>query len=123
MYERGEAAPPLDGSYPVTALGELSTRLRQDVQSTDATTWYSFDVSEPSLVLIEAVTNGMGDPTLLLFDGFGRQIAYNDDSGNTLDSMVTARVMPGTYLIGVRQLGNGSQALTRLLFERYVPAP
>lgn len=122
MYDRGEAAPPLDGSYPVTALGPLATRLRQDVQTTDTAAWFSFDVNEPGLVLIEAVTNGQGDPTLTLFDDFGREVAYNDDSGDSLDSLVTARVMPGTYLVAVRQLSEGSQALTRLLFERYVPA-
>ncbi len=121
-YDRGEAAPPLDGSYPVTALGPLSTRLRTDIQSTEVTTWFSFDVAEGGLVLIEAVTNGQGDPTLVLFDDFGRQIAYNDDNGQTLDSLITARVMPGTYLVGVRQLNQGTQALTRMLFERYVPA-
>ncbi|EYD74352.1 hypothetical protein Rumeso_04037 [Rubellimicrobium mesophilum DSM 19309] len=125
MYDRGEAAPPLDGSYPITALGPLSTRLRQDAQTTDTATWFSFDVSEPGLVLIEAVTNGQGDPELRLFDDFGRQLAYNDDkdsSGGSLDSLVTARVTPGTYLVAVRQLGEGTQALTRLLLERYVPA-
>lgn len=122
LYERGEAAPPLDGSYPVTALGPLASRLRQDVTSSDVTTWYSFDVSEPGVVVIEAVTNGMGDPTLVLFDDFGRQVAYNDDNGETLDSLLVARVQPGTYVAGVRQLGEGSQALTRMLFERYVPA-
>lgn len=122
MYDRGEAAPPLDGSYPVAPLGPLATRLRQDIQSTDTTTWFSFEITEPSLVLVEAVTNGMGDPRLVLFDDFGREIAYNDDSATSLDSLLTARVSPGTYLVGVRQLGEGTQALTRLLLERYVPA-
>ena len=68
------------------------------------------------------MTNGQGDPTLVLFDDFGREIAYNDDNGSSLDSLLTARVMPGTYLVGVRQLSEGTQALTRMLFERYVPA-
>jgi hypothetical protein len=122
MYDRGEAAPPLDGSYPVTALGPLATRLRQDIQGTDTTTWFSFEITEPSLVLVEAVTNGMGDPSLVLFDDFGREIAYGDDSYTSLDPVLTARVGPGTYLLGVRQLGEGTQALTRLVFERYVPA-
>ena len=122
MYERGEASPPLDGSYPVTALGPLANRLRSDIQSTDVTTWFSFDIDQAGLVLIEAVTNNMGDPSLVLFDDFGREIAYNDDTGDTLDSLVTARVQPGTYLVGVRQIGEGTQILTRLLFERYVPA-
>jgi hypothetical protein len=122
MYERGEASPPLDGSYPVTALGRLATRLRQDVQITDVTTWFSLDVPEGGLVLIEAVTNNQGDPALVLFDDFGRQIAYNDNNGDSLDSLLTARVTAGTYLVGVRQYGQGTQALTRLLFERYGPA-
>ena len=123
MYGRAEASPPLDGSYPVTDLGVLGNRLRTDVQSGDVATWFSFEVTEGGLVLIEAVTNNMGDPTLVLFDDFGREVAYNDDSGDTLDSLVTARILPGTYLVGVRQVGEGTQVLTRMLFERYVAAP
>ncbi len=30
MYRRGEAAPPLDGTYPITRLGTISGRVRQD---------------------------------------------------------------------------------------------
>jgi hypothetical protein len=122
MYDRGEAAPPLDGSYPVTMLGALDQRIRQDIQTTDVTSWFAMDVKQGGLVVIEAVTNGMGDPTLVLFDDFGRQVAYNDDANNTLDSMIAARVLPGTYLVGVRQLGGGQEVLTRMVFERYVPA-
>lgn len=122
MYERGEAAPPLDGSYPVTDLGALDARIRTDIQTDGMTTWFAFDVKQGGLIVVEAVTNGMGDPTLVLFDDFGRQIAYNDDANNTLDSMIAARVLPGTYMIGVRQLGGQQQVLTRMLFERYVPA-
>jgi hypothetical protein len=122
MYERGEASPPLDGSYPVTRLGTLGPRLRQDIQSTSVTSWFAVEIPVAGLLLVEAVTNGMGDPVLVLFDDFGRKIAYNDDFGEGLDSQVTARVLPGTYLVGVRQLSSGEQALTRVLFERYVPA-
>ncbi len=122
MYDRGEASPPLDGSYPVESLGLLGNRLRKDITTTDVTTWFSLDVDQGGLLLVEAVTNDMGDPTLVLFDDFGRQVAYNDDNGDSLDSMLTARVMPGTYLVGVRQLSESSSVLTRLLFERYVPA-
>jgi hypothetical protein len=122
MYERGEAAPPLDGSYPITDLGSLDARIRQDIQTNDITTWFKVDIKEGGLLVTEAVTNGMGDPSLVLFDDFGRQVAWNDDANNTLDSMIAARVLPGTYLIGVRQFGGGQQVLTRMLFERYVPA-
>ena len=122
LYERGEASPPLDGSYPVTALGPLGPRLRQDVQSVEATTWLSFEVSEPGAILVEAVTNNLGDPSLVLFDDFGRQVAFNDDNGTSYDSLLMARVQAGTYLVGVRDVGGMGQVPTRLLFERYVPA-
>lgn len=122
MYDRGEMSPPLDGSHAVTALGTLGTRLRQDVQATERATWFSVDIDVAGLILIEAISNGQGDPVLVMFDDFGRQVAYNDDYGSGLDSLITARVMPGTYLVAVRHLGSGQSGLIRMLFERYVPA-
>lgn len=123
MINRGEMSPPMDGTWAINDLGVLQNRIRQDIQSTSVTTWYSMDIAEGGLILIEAITNGMGDPTLVLFDDFGRQIAYNDDNGETLDSRITAQVLPGTYVVGVRQLSEGSTALTRMLFQRFIPAP
>lgn len=123
MYQRGEAAPPLDGSYPVTMLGELGSRVRQDIMTTGTTSWFSFDTKQGGLVVIEAVTNGMGDTVLMLFDDFGRELGYNDDANQSLDSMLAVRLLPGTYTVGVRQLGmTDVQVMTRMLFERYVPA-
>lgn len=122
MYERGEASPPLDGSYPVTVLGQIDGRLRTDVQTTEMTSWFSVDVPTAGLLVIEAVTNNLGDPAIILFDDFGREIGYNDDANGTLDSMLAARVMPGTYVVGVKQLSGSTPVLTRLLFERYLPA-
>ncbi|MBP1806657.1 DVUA0089 family protein [Rubellimicrobium aerolatum] len=122
LYDRAEAAPPLDGSHPVMALGPLATRLRQDVATTDRATWFSFEVGRPGLVLVEALTNDMGDPYVALFDEVGRQVAYNDNNGDSLDSLLAARVMPGTYLLAVRQYGDGAQAPTRVLFELFEPA-
>ena len=122
MYERGEASPPMDGSYPITALGPLATRLRQDAQISGMTTWYSVDIAEAGILLIEAVANAEGDPTLVLFDDFGRQVGFNDDNGNSLDSLLTARVTTGTYLVGVKQLDDTTNSLVRILFERYVAA-
>jgi hypothetical protein len=73
--------------------------------------------------VVEAITNGLGDPVLVLFDDFGRQVAYNDDNGTDLDSRITARLLPGTYMVAVKQLSEGGpQVLTRMLFERWVPA-
>lgn len=122
MYDRAEAAPPLDGSWPVAMLGTIEGRVRQDVMASDKATWYAVDVPEGGLLLIESVTaNGSGDTVLTLYDDLGRQVAFNDDANNTLDSMLAARVMPGTYLVAVRQY-SASPMMTRMVFERYTLA-
>ena len=122
LYDRGDASPPLDGSHPVKALGALQTRLREDVNVGSNATWYTFDVSEGGLILVEAIAQGNGDPVLVMYDDLGRQVGYNDDAGSSLDSLLTVRVQPGTYLVAVRQLDSQTQGFIRLLFERYVPA-
>ncbi len=122
LYARGDASPPLDGSYPVQALGELATRLREDVSAGGDATWYSFDVYEGGLVLVEAIAQGPGDPVLVMYDDLGRQVGYNDDADGTLNSLLTVRVQPGTYLVAVRQLDNATTGFIRMVFERYVPA-
>ncbi|WP_217810149.1 DVUA0089 family protein, partial [Salibaculum griseiflavum] len=115
-------APPLDGSYPVKNLGEISTRLREDANVGGDAAWYSVDVFDGGLLLVEAIAQGQGDPVLTMYDDLGRQVAHNDDHGGSLDSMITTRIQPGTYLIAVRQLDNSLQGVIRLVFERYVPA-
>lgn len=122
LYARGEASPPLDGSYPITALGELSTRLREDVNVSGDAKWYSFDVTESGLVLIEAIAQGVGDPVLVMYDELGRQLGYNDDIDGSVNSLLTVRVQPGTYLVAVRQLNADATGFIRMVFERYVPA-
>lgn len=122
LYARGDASPPLDGSYPVQALGELATRLREDVNVGGDAAWYSFDVYEGGLVLVEAIAQGQGDPVLVMYDDLGRQVGYNDDADGTLNSLLTVRVQPGTYLVAVSQLDGGTTGFIRMVFERYVPA-
>lgn len=122
MYDRGEIAPPLDGSVMVTDLGVLESRLRQDLQVTENVSWYSVDMTAPGLLLIEAIGGADTDAWLIVFDDLGREIGMNDDYGDSLDSFVAARVQDGTFIIGVRQY-EGGQGLVRLLAERYVRAP
>ena len=122
LYNRGEAAPPLDGSIPVTDLGVLQNRAREDVQASTDVTWFSFSVEEQGLVLIEAIAAGDGDPWLVVYDDLGREVGQNDDYGNGLDSLVTAKVEGGnTYIVGIKQF-DGGQGLIRLVMERYVRA-
>jgi hypothetical protein len=122
LYDRAEAAPPLDGSYPVTDLGQVQTRQRTDARVGGAAAWHVVEVPAPGLLLIEAIAQGQGDPVLTLFDDLGRQLGHNDDSGGTLDSRLALRVQPGTYLVAVRQVDDSLQSVIRVLFERYVPA-
>lgn len=122
LYNRGEASPPLDGSYPVQSLGELAFRSREDAMISGDAKWYSLEIFDGGIVLVEAIAQGQGDPVLRMFDDLGREIGYNDDANGTLDSMLTVRVQPGTYLVAVRQLDNSTQGMIRMVFERYVPA-
>ena len=112
----------MDGSYPIAELGTLTNRLRHDAQISSEASWFSFTVEEGGLVLIEAVANGNGDPIAYLYDDIGRQVSMNDDNGQSYDSMIAARVLPGTYLLGVRQYDESALSLIRLVMERYVPA-
>ena len=121
LYARGEAAPPLDGSIPVTDLGVLTSRVRQDVQATEDVTWFSIDLDDAGLLVVEAIANGSSDPWLVIYDDLGRQVGQNDDYGDGLDSLIAVRLQPGTYIIGVRQY-DGGQGFIRLLAERYVRA-
>ena len=121
LYARGEAAPPLDGSIPVEDLGTLVTRMVQQVQATEDVTWFSIDIAEPSLLVLEAIAAGSSDPWLVVYDDLGRQVGQNDDYGDGLDSLIAVRVVGGTYVVGVRQF-EGGQGFIRLLAERYVRA-
>jgi len=121
LYARGEAAPPLDGSIPVTDLGVLTSRMRQDVQATEDVTWFSIDFDDAGLLVVEAIANGSSDPWLVIYDDLGRQVGQNDDYGDGLDSLIAVRLQAGTYIIGVRQY-DGGQGFIRLLAERYVRA-
>ncbi len=123
QFESGNMAPPLDGSYPVIDAGSLQTRLRQDAMIDGATTWFSFDVPEYGLVVVEAIAASEGgDPHLVLFDDLGRKLTENDDTGEGLDSMVAARLNRGTYLFGVKDIASAAPVPVRLALERFVPA-
>lgn len=124
LYDRGDAAPPMDGSYPITDLGLLPGRSVRDVQiSGQQATWYSFEVDQQGAVVIDAVEVTDSDPLLILFNDLGQEIAYNDDHGGGLNSQITARVQAGRYLLAVRQYSDNYQGIIRIATERYVPAP
>ncbi len=123
LYATGDAAPPLDGSYPVIDLGVLPGRSVRDTQigATQAT-WFSFEVSQAGAIVIDAVEVTNSDPVLILYNDLGQELAYNDDFGGTLNSQIVARVAAGRYLLAVRQYSEGYDGIIRIATERYVPA-
>jgi len=119
LFDTGEASPPLDGSHPVTDLGALQDRIREDVQATETVTWFSVTVDDPGLLVAEAIGATDIDPWLTVYDDLGRLIGQNDDHAEGLDSFVAARVDRGTYIVGVSHYGSNT-GLVRLLLERWV---
>ncbi len=119
----GEAAPPLDGSYPVQSLGVVGRGLAQDVTVAGLQAqWFVVDVADYSLLIINADEVRDSDPVLSVFDEFGRELGFNDDANGTLNSELTVRTPPGRYLIAVRQYSDGYQGIIRLGVQRFVPA-
>ncbi|ABD54649.1 DVUA0089 family protein [Jannaschia sp. CCS1] len=124
LYDRGDAAPPMDGSYPILDLGVLPGRSVRDAQISGTTaTWYAFEVDQHGAVVIDAVEVTDSDPMLILFNDLGQEIAFNDDHGGSLNSQITARVQAGRYLLAVRQYSEGYNGIIRIATERFVPAP
>lgn len=122
LYANGEASPPPDGSaFPVVHLGDLTTTLINDGTVGAAARWIAFDVPEGGLLLINAVGIGQSDPMIALFDGIGREVAFNDDANMSLDSQIAAQVAPGSYMLAVMQY-HGQNGAIRVTMERYVPA-
>lgn len=122
LYARAEAAPPLDGSYPITELGALEAPALTEVrvETTDAQ-WFSLRVRESGLLLLEAAGTAGSDPALALFDAVGRPVLQNDDYGTGYDSLIAARVFPGQYLVALREI-SGTPGRLRLSAQRFVPA-
>ncbi len=116
----GEDSPPLDGSYPVEMLGELKALHSADIEISSEASWFTLDISEPGLLLVEAISEA-GDPWVVVFDDTGRKAGYNDDNLDSLDSLVAVRVTPGTYSIGIGELDDEVISPARVTFERFVP--
>ncbi|MEL7415131.1 MAG: ABC transporter substrate-binding protein, partial [Pseudomonadota bacterium] len=87
LYEAGETAPPLDGSYPVQDLGPLGGALQATVRQTGRIQWLAFSVPEESVVVAEGIGIADNDAYLKLFDDFGRLIGEDDDSGENFDAL------------------------------------
>ncbi|MGB0497670.1 MAG: DVUA0089 family protein [Rubricella sp.] len=123
LYDSGDAAPPLDGSHPVSQIGAIGANTRQDIRTGAVATWVAFEVPQDGLVVIDAVSLSNGDPVITLYDDFGRQVAFDDDGGEGFDSQMATRVSRGTYLLAVEEYQGADAGAnrTRLGFQMFVP--
>jgi len=128
-YATGEASPPIGGNYPIDTIGLIQSAFSGDVLVGKDARWLMFEVSEPSLMLIQGIGNGGADSQLYLYNDRGQQLGFNDDSGlggnSTRDSQIAAELYPGRYLAAVLlysfEDGSPSQPV-RVSFQRYVRA-
>jgi hypothetical protein len=122
MYATLEASPPIGGTYPIQDLGTLSGMMARDAQVSGDAVWYSFTVPEDGFIVIDAIGIRDSDPVIALYDGVGRDLAWNDDINGDLDSQIASRLSAGTYLLGVSQYSDSYNGIIRVSMERYVPA-
>ena len=115
-----EFAPASTDDVARTAIA-LDTVHSQDFTASSTATWFDLSIPSGGLVLIDAVGTGV-DPEVRLFDRLGREVAYNDDGPDSLDSFLVHRAAPGGYVLGVRIREEGAEGNVRLVLERYVPA-
>ena len=59
---------------------------------------------------------------MILYDANGREIAYNDDANDSLNSQLLVRLNSGVYLLALRQYSDAYQGVIRLTTERFVRA-
>jgi hypothetical protein len=123
LYASGEAAPPMDGSWPVTDMGPLPPRAVRDAQVSGRNAeWFAFEMPSRGMLLIDAIEVTDADPVIALFDDLGREIGFNDDANGTLNSQLAVRLDGGRYMLSVRQYSDGYQGIIRIATERFVPA-
>ncbi|WP_298430573.1 hypothetical protein [uncultured Jannaschia sp.] len=117
----GNMAPGPSDDTPIREIGILETVLVTEAQATTEAVWFSLNVAQGGLVLIEALGNGL-DPAVSLFDRAGRDMGRNDDGPNGLDAQLVTKLFPGEYLLALRMVGDGQSGPVRIVMERYVPA-
>jgi hypothetical protein len=94
-YGADEAAPSLDGSYPVTALGVLTASLTREVSLAGMKAQWLAEVPQDDLLLIQADELTDCDPVLSVVEESGRLLGMNDDTNDTLNSKLIIREPTG----------------------------
>ena len=79
----------------------------------NGTTVYSFTPDRNGTWEFRTSNNGNSDPVLVLYDADGAMIAFDDDGGGDLNSLIVASLRAGTtYYVFARFFGDGSGSYT-----------
>ena len=67
--------------------------------------YFSFDVTSAGTITLVAGNRGFNanDAILHLFDSSGAQIAYDDDTGDGLDALISMSLPVGTYVVAISE--------------------
>ncbi len=108
----GRSIPPLDGTFPITELGQLDDRLQGTVEVAEggATAWIVLEIPQAGFVDIDVVARGDGEPVITLFDNSGREFASTGDNFSDLSSRIGRWLNRGTYLLAVDEVSDASMA-------------
>ena len=80
-----------------------------------------FTLTEPARIELRTVLVTMGDSYLYLYDGNGRYLAADDDSGEGLASFISIQLAAGTYYVGAK--GYGASTGQQLVQLRQLGVP
>jgi len=106
----GEISPDFDDER-VTSLGVIESVVEVNVSNSGRTVegaWFSFEIEEAALVVLDLRGRGRGDPYLSLRSGFGGEVQSDDDGGASADSRIAVPLVAGRYLVNARDLGQGA---------------
>jgi hypothetical protein len=119
-YAAGDIAPPLDGSWPVEDLGLLPPQITRDWQVPgESAQWFALEMPRAGLLLITADEISDSDPVISLFDSAGELLGSNDDAHETTNSQLALDLLPGRYLLAVRQFDSSYKGMIRIGLSRY----
>ncbi|RRH78243.1 hypothetical protein [Falsigemmobacter faecalis] len=126
-YRQGQIPPPSSANYPVEALDLTSAEPQVKLLGGSAL-WFSFDIEERQVVILNAYAAATGmDTRMALFDVSGRQITENDDANGSTDPQIGPVLLePGSYRLALVQLGadstTGQMRAASLSAQRYLRA-
>ena len=128
-YNDGTIVPPADGGHPIESI-DLAGASQKAVLLGRTAKWFTFELREPSVMIIGAYGSLAGaDPRLALFGTHNELMAENDDFGDSRDARVGPLLLePGRYSVALTNFGQGEESGGRirpvsLVFDRFVRAP